>query len=105
MNNETVGSRIRELRLERGMTTTELARRIGISHPQVSRLENGRQNFRTQTLARIAAALGVKPDCFFVEEEAEGVAEPSAPYGLVADGNLRAAMKLPVTRTLMGSPS
>ncbi len=49
-----VGTAIKLVRAKRGLTTTELARRVGISQAQISRLENGKQGFRTHTLGRIA---------------------------------------------------
>lgn len=39
----------------------ELAGITGLSQGQMSRLENGRQDFRSETLIRIAEALGVEP--------------------------------------------
>jgi DNA-binding Xre family transcriptional regulator len=43
------------------MTTTELAKKVGISQAQISRLENGLQGFRSDTLLEIGLALGVSP--------------------------------------------
>jgi len=55
---QAIGLAIAKRREELGLTTTELAVRLGISQAQVSRLENGKQGFRSSTLARIANALG-----------------------------------------------
>jgi transcriptional regulator with XRE-family HTH domain len=74
MDNRTIGLRVAQLRREREMSCTELARRAGLSQPQISRLENGKQGFRSATLDRIAAALEVPPAYFF-EEESEAVRE------------------------------
>jgi len=93
VDNETIGRKLRDIRKKRGMTLMELARHVGITFSQISRLELGQQSFRTQTLARITAALGVKPSHVFVEEDAGAVAEASPPCGLAAGGDLRAAMK------------
>jgi transcriptional regulator with XRE-family HTH domain len=41
------------------MTTTDLAAKVGISQAQISRLENGQQGFRSETLVKIAKALKV----------------------------------------------
>ena len=46
MTNRDIGSRVHAVRQGRKMTTTDLARRVGISHAQISRLENGLQGFR-----------------------------------------------------------
>lgn len=70
MNNRSIGLQVSRLRKERNLSSTELARRCDLSQPQISRLENGKQGFRSATLARIAAALGVTPAYFFAAEEA-----------------------------------
>ena len=68
MTNHDIGARVRAAREERGMTTTGLARRVGISQPQISRLENGLQGFRSGTLLRIARALGKPPFYFLMND-------------------------------------
>ncbi len=54
-----VGSRLRELRKAAGLTQAELARRTGIHRPNIARVEAGRHTPSLDTLARIAAAIGV----------------------------------------------
>ena len=66
-----IGLRVNKLREKKDMTTTGLAKLVGISQAQISRLENGLQGFRSATLVRIAKALGVKPAYFWIEDEAE----------------------------------
>ena len=89
MDSKTIGRKIGELREKLGMTTTQLAKRVGISQAQISRLENGKQGFRSNTLDRIAKALSVKPMYFFFEQEGAGRAGEGAPvYGLAAGGEL-----------------
>ena len=56
---ENVGTKVRKLREELGMTSTELGRKVGISQAQISRLEAGRQGWRSHTLEKTAKALGV----------------------------------------------
>ena len=70
MNNRSIGLKITRLREAQGLTTSQLAERVGISQAQISRLENGKQGFRTSTLGRIATALSVKPS-FLVQEDGE----------------------------------
>jgi ribosome-binding protein aMBF1 (putative translation factor) len=53
-----IGLSLSRAREKRGMTTTEIAKKIGISQAQVSRLENGKQGFRSYLLPRFAKALG-----------------------------------------------
>jgi transcriptional regulator with XRE-family HTH domain len=59
--NKAIGEKVRELARARGATTITLAKAIGVSQAQVSRLENGLQGFRSATLLKISIALGVKP--------------------------------------------
>jgi transcriptional regulator with XRE-family HTH domain len=68
MDNLSIGRKVARLRKERRLSTTELAARAGLSQPQISRLENGLQGFRSATLTRIAEALDV-PVAYFFEEE------------------------------------
>ena len=61
MDSKKIGKKMREIREARGMTTTEMAKRLELSQAQVSRLENGVQGFRSATLGRICDVLGVEP--------------------------------------------
>ena len=54
-----LGARIRSLRLAAGLTQAELARRTGIHRPNIARVEAGRHTPSLETLARLAAAIGV----------------------------------------------
>lgn len=69
MDNEAIGARITKLRMQKGLTTTELSMVVGISQAQISRLENGKQGFRSATLSKIANALGVEPVALITNEE------------------------------------
>lgn len=55
----TLGGRIRTLRLAAGLTQAELARRTGIHRPNIARVEAGRHTPSLETIARLAAAIGV----------------------------------------------
>ena len=79
------------MRRELGMTMKELADRVGLSQAQVSRLETGKQGFRSLTLLRIAEALDVKPVFFFMD----GADEEAPPYGLAMGGELTEALDSP----------
>lgn len=58
----TFGQKVRKLREERGMTTTELAELAHIAQPTVSQYESGaRKNPYPNTKIAIAMALDVKP--------------------------------------------
>jgi DNA-binding XRE family transcriptional regulator len=54
-----LGARLRELRKAAGLTQAELARRTGIHRPNIARVEAGRHTPSLETLARLAAAIGV----------------------------------------------
>jgi transcriptional regulator with XRE-family HTH domain len=62
--------RIRELRLQRGLSQSDLARAAGIAAHTVLNYEHGRHEAMPETLDRLAVALGVKP---------EELVEPPAP--------------------------
>ena len=63
-----IGATVRTLRYAKGITTTALAKRVGISQAQISRLETGKQGFRSGTLVKVAKAVGVKPFRLFMTE-------------------------------------
>ncbi|MEV8630736.1 XRE family transcriptional regulator [Streptosporangium sp. NPDC051023] len=54
-----VGTRIRRLREERGVSLSELARRAGVGKATLSGLENGTRNPTLETLWAVTAELGV----------------------------------------------
>jgi transcriptional regulator with XRE-family HTH domain len=58
----TIQLRIRELRLERGLTQVQLAERCGMPQSTISRIESGSTTgVDFETLNRVAQALGVHP--------------------------------------------
>jgi len=59
---EQVGPRLRELREAVGLSRPELAARVGMTRSSIRKLEAGDHAPRPQTVARLAAALGVTPD-------------------------------------------
>jgi transcriptional regulator with XRE-family HTH domain len=67
-----VGARIRRARLRKGLTQTELARRIDTADAQISRWENGRAFPSLGTLEAIADALDVSIESFFVDPPGSG---------------------------------
>ena len=69
IDTNSIGSTVKALRAELGMTTTDLAKKVAISQPQISRLENGQQGFRSGTLVRIAKALKVPPFRLFMTDK------------------------------------
>jgi transcriptional regulator with XRE-family HTH domain len=73
INNKAIGEKVRQLRARMGLTTVTLARKVGMSQAQVSRLENGLQGFRSATLIKFCRILGVDPVYVFVGDDAASV--------------------------------
>ncbi len=69
MDNAAIGRRVSLLRMRQHLSTTDLARLVDISQAQISRLENGKQGFRSATLSRIAEALGVSVVALIMDDE------------------------------------
>jgi len=55
----TETNRLRELRLERGLSQTELSRRTGIGRPGLWRIETSRSRPTRTSRSLIAAAIGL----------------------------------------------
>lgn len=58
-----IGEKVRELRISKGMSQTDLAFKCGDKdYSQINRIELGKVNFSISYLALIADALGVLPE-------------------------------------------
>jgi transcriptional regulator with XRE-family HTH domain len=55
----SLGLRVRQLRLERGWSQSELAARVGIHRNYVRSIENGQRNISVRNLFALAEGLGV----------------------------------------------
>lgn len=64
-----LGLRIRELRNERHMSQEELAFKAGISAAHLGQIERALKNPTIDTVAKIAAAMGVPITTLFTEEQ------------------------------------
>jgi DNA-binding XRE family transcriptional regulator len=53
-------SKVKELRVARGMSTRGLAREAGISTETLNAIEHGRRQPSVRTLAKVAKALGAE---------------------------------------------
>lgn len=60
MKNQGISSLLKRKRLEKGLSLSQLARRVDTSPSTLSRYENGWQRFEIYTLRKIAAALGCR---------------------------------------------
>ena len=66
-----VGGRVRERRLQAGLSQQALAELLGVSFQQVQKYETARNRISASTLFRLSHVLGVPPGYFF-----EGCAAP-----------------------------
>ncbi len=81
-----VGRRMRERRVQLGLSLAQLAAAMGVTTQQAGKYESGRNGVPAFRLAALAAALGVEPDWFFdglVEEEAYRPELPTRPRMLL----------------------
>jgi transcriptional regulator with XRE-family HTH domain len=66
---QDIGTRIRAVRRERGLTQDDLAEQVGVSRSAVAQWETGRTGQVTGNLSRIAAALGVAVEYLMVGDD------------------------------------
>jgi len=65
LNTMDVGSRLRELRTERGLSMRALGRQSGLSTNALSMIERGKTSPSVSTLYKIATALDIPDHCIF----------------------------------------
>ena len=61
------GKILRDYRVKAGFTQEELAEKIGISLKYISRIENGNNGIKTQTLIKYMNLLGITPNTVYHE--------------------------------------
>jgi transcriptional regulator with XRE-family HTH domain len=54
-----LGENLKEIRLEKGVTQTSIAKALGVDRSFVSNIENGKTNPTLSTITSLAKALGV----------------------------------------------
>ena len=59
---ELVGSRIRAVRISRGMSQADLAVEASVSLPLISNIERGKTGMQLETFVKVAEALQVSAD-------------------------------------------
>ncbi|MGW0610786.1 helix-turn-helix domain-containing protein [Streptomyces sp. NPDC002788] len=83
-----VGARMRQARLERGMSLRALAREIGVSASLVSQIETGKSQPSVSTLYAITTVLGISVESLFdarVPSPTAGASPPgTVPHALAA---------------------
>ena len=62
MGDDTLGARVRQLRLARRMTVAELAERVGVSRPTIWAWEHGKSQPRERRILPLAESLNVPED-------------------------------------------
>jgi transcriptional regulator with XRE-family HTH domain len=80
----SIGTRVIQIRNQRGLTQRELSERSGIASSYLSRIENRRLEPRPKTLRKIAEALGVTVSELFQERPGGSAAVQCA---ITASGN------------------
>ena len=68
---ETIGMRLRELRMAGDLTLDDLAGRSGVSRAMISRIERGEASPTAQLLAKLCSALGTTLSALFASERSE----------------------------------
>jgi transcriptional regulator with XRE-family HTH domain len=72
---QDIGTRIRNVRRERGLTQDELAEQVGVSRSAVAQWETGRTGQVTGNLSRIASALEVNVEYLMVGDDKRAAGE------------------------------
>lgn len=70
----TAGERIRDLRVQKKLTQTKLAKQVGLSYIQIGRYETNKSNPSSDVLQRLAAALDTTTDYIMKGTEDDAVA-------------------------------
>lgn len=93
-----VGSKIRQLRLERGVTQQQLAEMIGVRFQQVQKYESGYNRVSASRLFAIAEALGCAVSYFF-----EGAQDVEAAPKTATETGVRVAKSDSLVRELVAA--
>lgn len=59
------GKILRDFRIKKGMTQEQLSEKLGISLKYISRIENGNNGVKTQTLINYMNILGITPNTLY----------------------------------------
>jgi transcriptional regulator with XRE-family HTH domain len=65
-SSESLGERLRRERIQQGMTQRDLANKVGVGVPHISKLEADRESPSDELLVRLADELGIDADELFV---------------------------------------
>lgn len=73
----TTKNRLCELRISRGLTIRALAEKVGVSHTQITHIENGKRNLTTKNARILADFFGVSTDYLLGRACEDDYTEPS----------------------------
>nr|WP_289038814.1 XRE family transcriptional regulator [uncultured Allobacillus sp.] len=65
----TIGKKLRQLRIERGMTLKEVSEKTGLSISFISQVETNKSSITIESLMKIAEVFHVTPSYFFEREQ------------------------------------
>ena len=68
-NFKLIGRRVKFLRMEKGISQTDMAEKIGLSQTNLSNMESGRTATTIQNLFKMREVLGCKMSDFFIDFE------------------------------------
>lgn len=71
MENNYFGNKIKELRIKKGLSQADMAKKIGMQSPQLSKYENGEHTPSLEKVIKIAKVLGVSVGYLVGESVAE----------------------------------
>ncbi|MDG1801891.1 MAG: helix-turn-helix transcriptional regulator [Paracoccaceae bacterium] len=73
-----VGKRIKEARILRGQSQSEIARELDISFQQIQKYESGKNRISASRLFELSQLFGISPSFFFdgLEEGADEIKQP-----------------------------
>ncbi|GIF71439.1 helix-turn-helix domain-containing protein [Asanoa siamensis] len=91
-----IGDRLRQARLDRGMTVRGLARLVDTSASLISQIETGKSNPSVSTLYAITAALGISVEDIFSDGGPRVPASPALDVAWPAPGSVTVAPPSPV---------
>lgn len=73
---ESIGARVREQRIIKGLSQKKLADKVGASHQQVQKYEKGMDRISVDRLVKIAKVLE-KPSTYFYDEDWQPEIDPA----------------------------
>lgn len=64
-----MGNNLKQIRNQKGLTTYELAKKVGVSRSCISMIEDGHRNPRLKTAGKIAITLGASIEEIFFDNK------------------------------------